>query len=588
MVLKETAQELRRKALTAIHYANAGHPGSSLSAADIVAALFFGQMDHENDKFILSKGHAVPIQYAALNYRHIISDAQMRTLRQMGSPLQGHPVAGTFQGIDISTGSLGQGLSAGCGMAYGKRLRMDKGRVYVLLGDGELQEGQNWEAFMAAGNLKIDNLVAIVDRNKYQNDALVDQTMPLGNLAQKIREFGWQVTEIDGHDLESIISALIKARQTKDKPTAIIANTIKGKGVKEMEADRKLHNGGMAYPLYYSAMKQLGAREDEIAPEIKIVKSNNPEKGIRDGFGEALAEVGENPRIVVVDCDLGSATKAQLFKRRFPERFIQLGIAEQNAVSFSAGLSKVGYRPFITSFGAFLTQRAKDQIMNSVGYSNAGVVLVGSHSGLAIGKDGATQMGIDDLNSMFGIPNMEIYSPADINEAKQMVKYLASTSNPAYLRISRRPVPLVHDDNYKFTPGKAEVIKDSGDAAEISLFATGDMVYYALDAARNLSQTGMQVDVVNVSTLRPLDIDAIKKYGLSRKGIVSVEDHGIVGGLGTKICEVVAENGLAARVLRHGIRGYGESGDPEELYRKHQLDAKGIADTVRDFYKHLA
>lgn len=590
--LEKIAKEIRISSLTALYNSDSGHPGSSLSWADIAASLFFNELFFEKgNRFVLSKGHGVPTLYASLCIKGYIDKKKFEeNLRRIGSPFQGHPVADSLPYICASTGSLGQGLSFAIGLSEAKRLKKEKEKVYVLLGDGELQEGQNWEAFRYGAHRGLDNLVVIIDNNGYQNDAAVNDTLPLGNLEEQLRSFGWNVIKINGHDIEGLKKGYTTANNIKEKPTAIIAETIKGKGVKHMESNRKKHNGSITAEEYISAMRGLGIEINEapLRSQARAGEYNEPVLGIRDAFGEALIEVGSKYKnIVVVDCDLGSATKALKFKERFPDRFFQVGIAEQHGVSLAAGLAKEGFRPFISSFGAFLTQRAKDQIMNSVAYSNAGVVLVGSHSGLAIGKDGATQMGIDDISSMRGIPGMEIYSPASSIEMKQVVQYLAKRGQYCYLRTSRRPVPAVHNEDYIFNQEKANVIKNCNNKEGISIIATGDMVYYALKSSETLEKGGIQTDVINVCRLHPIDKDTIIEYGNMRKGLFTLEDHGIIGGLGTIVSEIIAEEGLQARVKRHGIKGFGESGHPEDLYEKHKLDINGIVSAIRVFYHQI-
>lgn len=585
--LKEVTTEIRKSLIKALYNADSGHPGSCLSCVEIIASLFFNKMDLDSDRFILSKGHAAPTLYAALCMKGYADKNRFeQELRKIESPFQGHPVADSLPHIYASTGSLGQGLSFALGMAEGKRLNGNNGKVYVLLGDGELQEGQNWEAFRYGPNRKLDNLVAIIDKNGYQNDAAVNDTMPLGDLEGQLITFGWNVINVNGHSINELLIAYNKADSVKERPSVVIAETVKGKGINHIETNRKKHNGAMTPEEYSLAMRDLGVHISETHDKTQDKPPNIGAFGIRDAFGEALLEVGEKyENIVVVDCDLGSATKTLKFRDKFPERFFQAGIAEQHGVSLAAGLSKEGYRPFISSFGAFLTQRAKDQIMNSVAYSKAGVVLVGSHSGLAIGKDGATQMGIDDINAMRGIPEIEIYSPASPVEMKQVVEYLAKGKQYAYLRTSRRPVPAVHDSNYVFNLNKADVLLDCNDKNGISIIATGDMVYYALKSAEALLKEGINVDVINIARLQPIDRETIIKYGNSRRGLFTLEDHGIVGGLGTIISEIVAEEGLIARVRRHGIKGFGESGDPDDLYRKHELDVNGICINVKNLHR---
>lgn len=305
----------------------------------------------------------------------------------------------------------------------------------------------------------------------------------------------------------------------------------------------------------------------------------------RQAFGEELLEQGRlNDKLVVVSCDLCGATKTKAFGKEYPDRFFEVGIAEQNGISIAAGLAMEGYRPFISSFGAFLTARY-DQIRISCAYSDAPVVLVGTHSGLAIGKDGATQMGIEDVNIMSGIPGMKIYQPADYVETRQIVEYLANNDELAYLRLSRMPQPRAVYPGYKFVPNVARdmlVPKFGG----ISVITSGDTVYHSLIAAHKLkTERNFPVGVINLSTLKPLDKDKILDAAVRSNAILTVEDHSIIGGLGSRVCEVIAEAGLGTKVRRLGINDcFGESGAPEDLYRKHGLDQEGIYDALIELY----
>jgi len=306
----------------------------------------------------------------------------------------------------------------------------------------------------------------------------------------------------------------------------------------------------------------------------------------RAAFGEALIHIGKtNPNIVVVSCDLSGATKTKAFGKRFPDRFVEVGIAEQNGISVASGLAMEGYRPFISSFGSFISRRAYDQVMISAAYSSSKIVVVGTHAGLAIGKDGGTQMGISDINVMKGIPGLEIFQPADARETKQIVKYLANSDNLAYLRLSRKPQILVTPPKYKFGFNKATTLIEGDDLA---IFATGDSVLHSMESARNLAFEGIKAAVINMSTLKPIDRNTIISYTKKVKGIVSVEDASVVGGLGSSICNVIAEEGIGIKVKKIGIQDcFGESGDPNDLYRKHKLDTEGICEILRRFKNSL-
>ncbi|MFA4960749.1 MAG: transketolase C-terminal domain-containing protein [Candidatus Pacearchaeota archaeon] len=305
-------------------------------------------------------------------------------------------------------------------------------------------------------------------------------------------------------------------------------------------------------------------------------------RATRDGFGKALLEVGDDPRIIVLGIDLSEATKTKKFREKYPHRFCEVGIQEQNAVGMAAGMALEGLRPVVPSFGAFLTGRAYEQLLISAGYNRAGILVVGTHSGLAIGKDGTTQMGITDINVMRGIPGIQIFQPADAREAEQITHYLARNNQLAYLRLSRTPQPQILPKDYNFIFNKATALKEGKD---LVFFATGDSVYNSFVAAEELERFGVNASVINVSTLKPVDEQTIFQYANCSKVIVTVEDHSIIGGLGSIVSEVVAKEGIGKKVLKIGINDcYGESGDPKDLYRKYGLDSEGIIRATKKFY----
>lgn len=309
-------------------------------------------------------------------------------------------------------------------------------------------------------------------------------------------------------------------------------------------------------------------------------------KATRDAFGDALIQLGaEHENVIVVDCDLAGATKAAKFRELYPEKFFQFGIQEANALSAAAGLAISGFRTFISSFACFITGRY-DQIRISIADNNAPVVIVGTHGGLAIGKDGATQMGLEDINLMRGMPNMVVIQPADYPETVQAVKFLAGTSFPAFLRICRQPVPTVNSDDYVFTFGKGVTLREGND---VTIFATGGMVYIALEVAEALAERdGIEIRVINMHTLKPIDRDLILKAAQETKGLFTLEDHNIIGGLGSAVSEVIAEAGLPVKVKRWGVQDiFGESGEPADLYRKHRLDKDSLIDVIGEFYKDI-
>lgn len=263
--LKAMAATIRRDIIEMVTLAQSGHPGGSLSAADILTALYFRVMRvdparpdwPERDRFILSKGHACPVWYAALAERGYFDKSHLGTLRKLNSILQGHADMRKTPGVDMTVGSLGQGLSAGLGIALAGKLRQKEYHVWVVIGDGEIQEGAVWEAAMAGAKWKLDNMTAILDRNRLQNDDFIDATMPIDPVADKWRAFNWHVVEIDGHNMEEIVSALETAQTVKGRPTIIIAHTIKGKGVSFMENVPEWHGKAPSQEQAQRALQEL-------------------------------------------------------------------------------------------------------------------------------------------------------------------------------------------------------------------------------------------------------------------------------------------------------------------------------------------
>lgn len=308
-------------------------------------------------------------------------------------------------------------------------------------------------------------------------------------------------------------------------------------------------------------------------------------KATRDAFGDALLSLGaENKKIVVIDCDLSSPTKTAKFAEAFPERFFEFGIQEANAVSAASGLAFSGFKPFVCSFACFIASRY-DQVRVSIAENNAPVVVVGTHGGLAIGKDGATHMALEDINLMRGLPNMAVLQPADYFETIGAVKYLAKFQKPAYLRLCRQSVPNINGEDYHFEFGKGVALKEGNDMA---IFSTGGMVNIALDAAKEIEKQGIFARVINIHTIKPIDKEIILKAVQETRGIFVLEDHSIYGGLGTAVAEVVSENNLLKPVKRFGVKDvFGESGDPKDLYRKHELDAEGVINNLIKFHGEL-
>ncbi len=304
-------------------------------------------------------------------------------------------------------------------------------------------------------------------------------------------------------------------------------------------------------------------------------------KATRQVFGETIAKLGEtHPEIVVLDADLSKSTKSDLFAKKFPDRFFEMGIQEANMIGVAAGMAGAGRIPFICSFACFIAGRF-DQIRLSLAYGNANVRIVGSHAGVGIGEDGYSQQGLEDIACMRSLANMAVIQPGDDLECAGAIEYLLTHQGPAFLRTTRQSLERVNAEGYQFQFGKAVQLREG---ADVAIFATGGTVQGAVRAHEALKASGIHARVVNVHTLKPFDAEAAIKAGRECKGgILTVEDHQIIGGLGSAVAEALAEGGVGARLHRVGIEGFGESGTPEELYRHFQLDAAGIEQRVRRF-----
>ena len=526
--LMKTANEIRKSIVTAVHAAKSGHPGGSLSAADIYTYLYFEELNidpkdpkkADRDRFVLSKGHTAPGYYSALAHRGFFPVEDLKTLRHTGSYLQGHPDMKHIPGVDMSSGSLGQGISAAVGMAISAKLSNDDYRVYTLLGDGEIQEGQVWEASMLAGFRKLDNLVVIVDNNNLQIDGRIDEVNSPYPIDKKFEAFNFHVINIDGHDFDQIAAAFKEAKETKGMPTAI------------------------------NALVELGKLHDDV---------------------------------VVLDADLAGATKTGMFKKAFPERFIDCGIAESNMIGVAAGIATTGKVPFASSFAMFAAGRAFEQVRNSVGYPKNNVKIGATHAGISVGEDGATHQCNEDIALMRTIPGMVVISPADDVEAKAAVFAAYEHQGPVYMRFGRLAVPVINDNpDYKFEIGKGIVLREGKD---VTIVATGLEVSESLAAAEKLAADGIDAKVINIHTIKPLDEELIVAAAKETGKVVTVEEHSVIGGLGSAVCDTLSEK-LPTPVLKIGVMDtFGESGPAVELIKKYGLDADSIYEKVKAFVK---
>jgi transketolase len=593
------ANILRLHSVRSTTKARSGHPTSCLSSAEIVATLFFSvmnidpnRMDYlDNDEFVLSKGHAAPILYAALAEIGVIPREKIMTLREFSSELEGHPVP-RVKGIRVATGSLGQGLSIGLGMAYAKRLLGINRRVFVLLGDGEVAEGSVWEALNLAGKLNLSNLVAILDMNRLGQSEPTMFQWDWQAYAERVKAFGWNVTVCDGHNVNDLIRAFEEAKKS-NKPFFIIAKTVKGKGVSFLENVEGRHGTALSE-------EELKRAEGEILRNISENVSFQPSNFIeakipvgsrgkysittnykigemvatREAFGRALVKLGEqNERMVVLDGDVKNSTFTIYFFNRFPERSLQCYIAEQNMVGAAVGLQTHGFDVFLSSFACFLS-RAYDQI-RMASYSRANLKIAGSHAGVSIGEDGPSQMGLEDLALFRALFGSVVLYPCDAVSSEKLTCAMANYEGISYIRTTRPRTPVIYNNDEEFHIGGSKVLRYSKND-EVTVVAGGITVHEALKAYEKLRAEGIKIRVIDCYSVKPLDAETLIRAFEETKHIITVEDHYPEGGIG----EAVASLGLKPHIL--AIRRMPHSGKPEELMAEQEIDAAGIIRKVKE------
>jgi len=614
--LQVKANDIRIDIVKMIAKAGSGHPGGSLSAADIMTALYFGGVlehnpenpaDPDRDRFILAKGHAAPVLYATLAHAGYFPVAELSTLRQLGARLQGHPDCGLVPGVEVSTGSLGQGLSVASGLAAGLKLDGNAAGVFTLLGDGECQEGQVWEAAMFAAHQKLDNLVAIVDRNGLQIDGRTSDVCDPGDVAAKFAAFGWDACEVDGHDIEALVNVLASAKADRSgKPHVIIAHTVKGKGVSFMEDQAGWHGKAPNADQLAQALSDLGASEEaavqadfqvpgfpahESAPAAPSVQAKllDPEseaaqqkKATRAAFGVTLAALAdEGVPIVAVDADLTGSTTTNKFAAANPEyakRLFNCGIAEQNMVDVAAGLSLAGNVAFTGSFAVFGTGRAYDQIRNTVCYSNLNVKICPTHAGISVGPDGGSHQMVEDIALMRVLPNMRVIVPADYASTAAALRIAAETPGPVYVRMGRENVPCLYANDSQFALGRAVVLREGTDA---TIVACGLEVVEALKAAESLAQQGIEVEVIDAFSVKPLDVETISASVAKTGCVVVAEEHSVIGGLGSAVAEALAQGNPVPIQFVGMDDSFGKSGAYAELSTYFHMDSTAIDEAVK-------
>jgi transketolase len=550
---RELAQQLRVDAVRASDAGGSGHPTSSMSAADLIAVLLDGHLRYDfeqpgypgNDRLIFSKGHASPLLYAAYKAAGAIDDIELLSFRKLGSRLEGHPAL-SLPWVDVATGSLGQGLPIGVGMALaGKRLDRLPYRVWVLCGDSELAEGSIWEAFEHAAYERLDNLIAILDINRLGQRGPTRQEWDLDAYATRVRAFGWEAIVTDGHDVEAIERAYAQAEQTSGRPSAIIAKTRKGRGVRAVEDLEGFH--GKPVKDAGEAIEELGgvrdlrvevrgpeqaARPHRFAPERSEPPryESGDEVPTRQAYGEALAALGSaRPDVVALDGEVADSTHAYRFAEAHPERFFEMYIAEQLMLGAAVGMQALGWTPYVATFAAFLS-RAYD-FVRMAAISRANLRICGSHAGVAIGQDGPSQMGLEDLAAFRAVHSSTVLYPCDANQTRRLVEAMADLDGLSYLRTSRGATPVIYGPDEEFVPGGSRTLRSS-EHDEVTLVAAGVTVHEALRAADALAEDGVSARVIDLYSIKPVDTDALATAAAETGAIVTAEDHWPEGGLG--------------------------------------------------------
>ena len=640
--LKDAANLMRGYDLVALHAAGSGHAGGTLSIMDITAALYLKIACHDpnhpnwpdRDRIIWSTGHKAPSLYLGLAFAGFCPLDEVVTLRKLNSPFQGHPHWLKLPGVEASTGSLGQGLSIAVGLALAARLNRKRHKIFCIMGDGEQQEGQVWEAAMEAAHHHLDNLIAIIDCNRLQIDGLVKDVMEVEPLAAKYGSFGWDVMRIDGHDMTQIVDALEQAKSAKGRPVMILADTVKGKGVSFMEGQAGWHGKAPNYEELVKGLAELGLF-DRIPVQHLLDKANHYQAEVdcrlearmpkftrdywwnagdtmkvkmeptRKGFGQSLAKNGDDERVVCLGLDISGSITISDFYAGKPERkkrWISMGIAEQSATSAAAGLAREGKLPVLGTYATFAAARNLDQIRTSVCYGNFNVLIAGAHGGVSVGPDGATHQALEDLFAMQGLPNMSVVVPCDVIETRKATDYLLlQHKGPKYIRFAREATPVVTDENTPFVFGKANVIRlrregpsfldafetvlaaSYGDEHEdLSIVACGPMVPEAMRAAYILKkELGYDTRVLNLHTLKPIDAEAIVRAARETGAVVTAEEHQI-GALAWRVSGILTESaelyGLSVITGAIGVKDrFGDSGAPWELIKEFEVSGEHIA-----------
>ena len=602
--LQSLARLIRYHCLNMTSLAQSGHLTSSLSATDLMTALLFGGMfrfdvrnpDHpNNDRLIFSKGHASPLFYALWAVAGEIGEDELKTFRAFGSRLEGHPTP-RFPFAEAATGSLGQGLGIGLGMALNAS-RLDKlpYRTFVLLGDSEMAEGSQWEAIQLAGYYRTANLVGIIDVNRLGQSRATMLGHDLDAHARRVAAFGWKTIAIDGHDIAQIGDALREASAETERPVMIVARTIKGKGISFLEDKDNWHGKALDEKQWKEALGEFHQVDRNVRGQIAAPEDQRPvfvaskpaplleyeigqSVATRKAYGTALARIAVRfPRLISLDGEVSNSTMSEIFAAKHPARYFEMFIAEQNMVEVALGLALRGKIPFVSTFAAFLT-RAADQI-RMCQYSRANLKFVGSHAGVSIGEDGPSQMGLEDIALFRSLLNSTVLHPCDAVSTEKLVEVMAAHEGIVYLRTLRQSMPVIYHNDEEFVIGGSKVLRQSDDD-RVTLVAAGTTVHEALKAYDELQREGIMARVIDAYSIKPIDVVALRHAAAATGVIVTIEDHYPAGGLGEAVLAALAEQPVPVTML--AVNKTPMSGKPEELRDFAGISAAAIVRTVEN------
>lgn len=609
--LKELARLVRYYILTSTTSAGSGHPTSSLSAVELMVALMFSGIyrysldDPEypnNDRLIFSKGHAAPLLYSLYAAAGKVSEEKMLTLRKFTSNLEGHPTA-AFPYTELATGSLGQGLAMGVGMALNAK-NFDKlpYRTYVLLGDSEMAEGSQWESIELASYYHLDNLVGIIDVNRLGQRGETMYGHDLSAYQKKLSAFGWETILVDGHNISEIISAYETSLETIDKPTMIIAKTIKGKGVSFIEDINGWHGKALNQGELERALAALGAVNKSLTGNISPPRELKPKAispktaanvsyeigekiATRKAYGNALVRLfPKYPKIIALDAEVSNSTYSELLKDKYPDHFLEMFIAEQNMVGVALGLSRRGKMPFVSTFAAFFT-RAFDQIrMSQYSSPYTNIKFIGTHAGVSIGEDGASQMGLEDIAIFRSNLDGVVLYPADAVATERLIEKAAVHHGNVYLRLTRKATEVLYSNDEEFTIGGAKSLKSSAND-QVTIIGAGVTLYEALEAYEQLLKENISARIIDLYSIKPLASELLIKAAAATSAIITVEDHFPEGGIGEAVASALAA--VATPVYSLAVTKMPKSGKPPELMEYEEISTTAIVAKVKEILSKL-